>query len=133
MANSVAKDVAILLDANLFGVLGTNLFAMAWGDDSTDAQTIVLDTGGIDTANKDQYEQPTFQILSRGAKQGSGSDVYDTLRSIHVFLMQQPSLITISGTDYLGFWPVSAIAGLGRDDNGRFIYSMNYFTFRNSD
>ena len=129
--NSVAKDVATLLNGNLGLTLGTNLFGMEWGPDSTDVQYLVLDTTGVDTVDKTQYEQPNFQILVRGNRDGSASDVYDNIRVVHEFLITQAELITIGTTDYLGFEPLSSIGGLGRDENERYVYSANYTTYRN--
>ena len=133
MANSVAKDIATLLAANGFGTLGTNIFGMEWGPDSTDAQILIIDVIGVDTQDKDQYEHPSFQILKRGERAGSASDVYDDIKAIHNFLIQQAESVTINATDYLGFEPLGSIGGLGRDDNDRYVYSMNYTTFRNPD
>lgn len=130
MPNSVAQDIVTLLSDNALGTIGTDLFGMQWGD-GIDAQTLVIETGGVDTENKEQYEQPTFQILVRGAKLGAINTLYATIKSIHEFLIEQPELVTINTTDYLGFEPVSGINPLGRDDNNRFVYSSNYFTYRN--
>ena len=130
MVNSVAQDVATLLEGNALGTIGTDLFGMQWGD-GVDAQTLVIETGAIDTENKEQYEQPTFQILVRGSRQAAINTLYATIKAIHEFLIEQPELTTINTTDYLGFEPVSGIAALGRDDLNRFVYSSNYYTFRN--
>ena len=133
MANAVSKDIATLLAANALGTLGTDIFYGEWGNDSTDEQTLIIDTTGPDSVDKDQNENPAFQVLRRGGRQKSVSDVYDAARLIHVFLISQSSLVTINSTDYLGFDPVSSPAGIGRDDNDRYVYSMNYVTFRNPD
>lgn len=133
MANAVSKDIATLLAANGFGTLGIDIFFGEWGKDSTDEQILILDTGGIDTVDKDQYEQPAFQVLQRGGKQKSVSVVYDAARLIDIFLKEQLPLVTINGTDYLGFDPVSTPTGIGRDENDRYVYTMNYVTFRNPD
>ncbi len=133
MAGAVSKDIATLLAGNGFGTLGTDIFFGEWGIDSTDEQTLIVDTAGQDTVDKAQYENPAFQVLRRGGRQKSVSVVHDAARAIHVFLIEQPSLVTINSTDYLGFDPVSNPAGIGRDDNDRYVYSMNYVTFRNPD
>lgn len=130
MVNSVAQDVATLLEDNALGTIGTDLFGMQWGDD-IDSQTLVIETGAIDTENKEQYEQPTFQILVRGVRQGAINTLYATIKAIHEFLIEQSELVTINSTDYLGFEPVSGVIALGRDDNNRFVYSSNYYTYRN--
>lgn len=126
---AVSVDIMSLLNTNGLGVTGTDLFAMAWNE-SVDSQILILDTPGVDSPLKEVYEQPTFQILVRGEKGGDMITAHDLLRSIHEFLIVQPTQ-TIDGTDYLQYEPLSTIAGLGRDDNDRPVFTMNYYTFRN--
>jgi len=133
MANAVSQDIADLLAANGFGTKGTDIFFGEWGKDSTDIQTLIIDTSGPDTVDKDQYEQPAFQVLQRGGRQKSVTAVFSKARAIDVFLKEQPPLLTINSTDYLGFDPVSTPTGIGRDENDRYVYTMNYVTFRNPD
>lgn len=130
MVNSVAQDVAQLLNDNALGILATDLFAFQFAD-GIDAQTLVMETDAIPTEDKDQYEQPMFQVLVRGARQGPPATSYAIAKAAHEFLIAQPELVTINSTDYLGFEPLAGIAPLGRDENNRFVYSMNYYTFRN--
>ncbi|MCK5643132.1 MAG: hypothetical protein KAJ19_20150 [Gammaproteobacteria bacterium] len=127
---SVSQDIAALLDADVgLGLTsGADLFIMAW-DPDTDLQTLIMDTGGIDSDLKGIYEQPTFQVLHRGARDGDGATAYARMRQIHEFLIARPTE-TINGQQYLQFEPQSSLVGLGRDDNSRHVFSMNYFTFR---
>lgn len=126
---AVSVDMMTLLELNDFGTVGTDLFAMEWNA-NVDEQVLIIDTPGIDSPVKDIYEQPTFQILVRGGQGGDMIDTYNRLRSIHEFLISQPTQ-SIGSTGYLQYEPLSTIAGLGRDDNNRAIFSMNYFTIRN--
>ena len=127
---AVSVDIMTLLANNSLGTIGTNLFAMAWGE-GVDEQVLVLDAPGVNSPLKKVYEQPSFQILVRGEKNGDMNDAYQKMRDIHEFLIAQPSQ-DIDDTGYLQYEPLSSIAGLGRDDNDRGIFSMNYYTFRNS-
>lgn len=130
MTNSVAKDIATLLVANGLGVLGTSLFAEEFGPDTIDVQTVVISTGGINPEDKQAHEHLTFQVLCRGARNASSSSVYTMEKNIYDLLVALPEQNTINSTNYLGFEPVSNIASLGRDENDRFVYTMNYSTYR---
>lgn len=124
--NALSIDVMALLAANALGTVGTNLFAMEWGD-KVDAQTLILDTGGIPSDLKDSYEQPTFQILVRGNRNADANIAYQSIRAVHDFLIAQPSTINL-----LQFEPNSGPPTLlGRDENDRMTYSCNYYTYRN--
>jgi len=134
VSNAPSVDIATLLNDNGFGSLGTDLFAMTWGTNSSqqiNKQILVMDTSGFDSNLRLEFEQPGFQILTRGDKRESPKDVYDRARAVHIFLINQPDLLTINGVDYLGFEPIGNLAPLGKDENERFIFTMNYFTFRN--
>ena len=124
--NSVSVDILTLLTNNGF----TGLYAMAWND-SIDAQTLILDQAGFDSPLKDEHEQPIFQILVRGEKNADLNTAYQAMRAIHEFLIQAPTQ-NIDACEYTGFDPLSTIINLGRDDNDRAVFSMNYYTFRSS-
>lgn len=130
MSNAVSFDIITLLAANGFGTSGVDLFGMEWGVNVA-KQILVMDTAGFDSPQKLQFEQPGFQILARGEKTKSPTLVYDDARAIQIFLINQPTLVTINGTDYLGFEPQGNLAGIGRDSNQRYVYSMNFWTYRN--
>lgn len=126
---SVSIDIMNLLAANGLGAVGTNLFAMAWNEE-VDAQTVVIDGEGFNTTLKDEYENPVFRILVRGSKGDDMNTAYTAIRAVHEFLIVQPTQI-IDGTEYLQYEPLSTIMTLGRDDNDRAVFSINYYTFRN--
>jgi len=130
VSNAVSYDIATHLAANAFGTVGTDLFGMAWGK-GVDAQTLVMDSAGFESDQKLEYEKPGFQILVRGERNESAKTVYDSARAIYIFLINVADLVTINAVDYLGFEPQSNIAPLGYDENERFIYSMNFYTYRN--
>lgn len=128
--NSVSVDIMNLLAANALGTVGDDLFAIAWGE-GVDAQTLILDQPGFDTTLKENHEQPVFQVLVRGGKNTDMNTAYTAIRDVHEFLIIQPEQI-LGGVEYLHYEPISTILTLGRDDKDRAIFSMNYYTFRQS-
>ena len=127
--NAVSVDIARLLHNNDLGEFGTDLFAMTW-EPSKDNQTLIIDSEGMTSDLKTLYEQPSFQILVRGKKKQSPNEVYQSMRRIHEFLITREREI-INGTCYLEFEIKSMPYPLGKDENDRFIWSANYYTFRN--
>ena len=131
---AVSEDIRTLLNDNALGVEGTDLFSFECGTDNEgeeiDSQTLIIDTEPFTSDLKDQYEQPTFAILVRGVIDGDSKTVYDKIRAIIEFLIVQPTQ-TINTVDYLEFEPIAGVAPLGKDKNSRFVYSMNFYTFRN--
>lgn len=123
-------DVAQHLSANGFGVLGDDLWAGEWGED-IDKQTLVMNGVGTVADPKELYENPGIQILVRGAKNEPDHEVYSVAKSISDFLLALLDGVDIQGTCYTGFEESTNIANLGKDDNERFVYSMNFTTFRN--
>lgn len=122
-------DVAYHLSQNGFGDLGCEIFGGEWG--KPDAQILVIEGIGTPADPKELYEAPTVQILVRGKKRQASHKVYMTAKSVSDFLLTQPDGIDIQGVCYAGFEEASNIAQLGKDENERFIYSMNFSTFRN--
>ena len=131
--NSAAFDIMQFLNDAGYGSAGTDLFSFEWGQDQNgevDRQTLVLDQDAITSDLKEHYEQPVFQILVRGNKRDSGKIVYDRARLIFEFMIAQGTP-TINGTEYLEFEPISSVSLIGRDDNDRFVATMNFYTYRN--
>jgi len=130
---AVTEDIRFLLDANALGVSGTDLFSYEWGSSidgkEIDKQVLVVDSDSITSDLKETYEQPTFIIYTRGNPGESAKVVHDKARPIFDFLRAQPTQ-AINGVDYLEFEPIGGLLPLGRDDNKRFVYSMNFYTFR---
>jgi len=134
--NSVSEDIRQLLNNDgSFGIQGTDLFSFQWGVNSDgeeqNAQTIVIDTENLDVIDKQYYERPTFVIYVRGDTSESAHSVYDRARSIYQFMIIQVRQV-INGTEYIQYEPVGSPRNLGKDNNNRFVYSMNFSTFRNS-
>lgn len=122
-------DLALYLAANDFGTLGTDIFAGEWG--SASKQLMLLNGVGVPSDVKDLYENPGIQIFARGDKREADHEVYSTAKEVSDFILALADNIEINGVCYTGFEPTTNIANLGKDDNERFIYSMNFTTFRN--
>jgi len=127
--NATYYDVAQLLADNGLGTLGVDLFGGEWG--APDAQVLCLEGVGTPSDIKDTYEQTSVQILVRGEKRARDHDVYAVARAVSLFLLGLSDCVTVNGTDYKGFEEGSNIAPLGMDTNERFMYSLNFYTYRN--
>ena len=127
--NPTYYDMAFHLDANGFGTLGSDLFGGEWG--SADRQTLVIEGPAIISELKELYESPGVQILVRGEKRDTDLEVYRTAKAISDYLLSLPDSVDINGTCYTGFEETTNLAALGKDENERFVYSMNFSTNRN--
>ena len=129
--NPIYVDAAFFLQANGFGSLGTDLFGGEWGE-VKDKQILCLNGIATPADLKDLYEPQSLQILVRGDKLERDMDVYKRAYDIRKFFLSQPECIEMNGTPYKGFEENASVAPLGKDESQRFIYSMNFSTFRNS-
>lgn len=130
--NPFYYDTATLLSDGLTSLtLGSNLFGGEWNV-GKDKQTLCIEGVGFPSDQKELYEQPSVQILVRGDKGQADYRVYNMAKEISDFLLQQSECVTINSTDYKGFEVGSTIAPLGKDENERFVYSMNFYSWRNA-
>lgn len=131
--NAVSEDIRSLLNTSLFGVDGVDLFSLEWGTSSdgqeVDKQILITDSDEIDASNKTAYANPTFIIWVRGSKNESHKSVHDRARDIYEFMLQQVRQ-TLNGNLYIQYAPQGGLISLGKDDNKRVVYSMNFFTYR---
>ena len=125
----VYVSVCEYLHANYFGNIGYGIFGGEWGDD--DAQILVLSGGGQVAAPKDQYLNVEVQFLIRGDKRQSDREVYGVAKQVYDFLILAPDSLDINGVCFTGFEPTTNLASLGKDENERFIYAMNFSTYTN--
>lgn len=135
ISNPAYADVMTLISDNALGVIGETLFGGEWGtksgDVDIDEQVMVLEGPGTPSDIKEMYENPAIQILVRGIKRGRDIDVYSKAKAVSDLLLLTVDGFEINGTCYTGFEETSNIAQLGKDSNERFVYSMNFSTFRN--
>jgi hypothetical protein len=131
--NAVSEDIRSLLNTNLFGVSGVDLFSLEWGTtadgEEIDKQIAITDSDEIDATNKTAYAQPTFIIWVRGNINESHKSVHDRARDIYEFMLQQERQ-TLNGNLYIQYAPQGGLLSLGKDDNKRIVYSMNFYTYR---
>lgn len=134
--NAVAEDIRQLLadNAATLGLTSIPITAFQWksgaNGDEIDSQVLVLDAGNIDSLIKDEYENPTFEIRTRGDTQEGVKIVHDRARGIYEFMIQEPRK-TINGTEYIEYAPITdSILSAGKDKSNRFVYSTIFFTFR---
>ena len=130
--NAVSFDIATMLGANGFGTFGADgsIYAFAWNE-KLDEQILIMGSGNIPVPLKELNENPRFQILVRGKKGADINTAYGVIDSIHRFLIVQARQ-TINLTEYAYYEPVTGIISLGRDENDRYVFSSNYYTFRES-
>jgi len=132
--NPAYFDVMTLLKDNKLGVIDNDLFGGEWGE-GCDEQALCLEGVGVPSDLKQTYENPGVQILVRGEKAGQEGgrdiDVYARAKAIYDLLVTQEDSIIINDVCYTGFEPTTNLAALGKDENERFIYSMNFTTYRN--
>jgi hypothetical protein len=130
----IEKDVADYLDSSGFGTIGTNIFFGEWGKDAQDQdidkQLLVISTSGNNSDQPDLYEEPGFQVLSRGSIAGNATEAGNIATQVWQALIQAGE-VTINSVIYQCFEPRSSLMGLGRDENQRHVYSMNFWTVRN--
>lgn len=125
----ISQDIAALIEAQGLGTIGQNIFMFGWGE-KEESQLLILETGGFDPELQESLERLSFQVLYRGKKAESALIGYEKIREVYEFLNDQLNVI-IEGTCYPQFNPLAPPAGIGQDDEDRFIFSMNYVTYRN--
>lgn len=81
----------------------------------------IYDTGGSIGESWAGYDDPTIQIRARAV---AYDDAYDNLRAVRDALIL-PTSFTFQDWHYTGFWLISDIAHIGRDDKDRPIFTLN--------
>lgn len=133
--NAVSEDVRTLLHNAGKGVAGTDLFSMQWGSANgggeVHKQILVMDREPIDALIKDEYENPVFEVLVRGGVAENILAVHDRARGIYewfITLLRQE----VGPVTYIQFAPVGGIIPLSKDASNRAVFSMTFFTYRES-
>lgn len=132
---AVCEDIRTILHNGGKGTSGTDLFSFQWGSGvdgaEIDKQILVSDREPIPSLIKDEYENPVFEVLVRGTNSEGVKAVHDRARGIYEYLITLPRQ-TVSPSTYIQFAPVGGMIPLGRDDNNRPVFSMTFFTYRES-
>lgn len=123
---SPAHDLAIYLSTQAVGTLPGTISVNAEPADPAEVVTI-YDTGGQEP-DTDQLDimRPTFQVRVRSA---SFEACYSLQERIRDLLMLPGRVVTLDSA-FVVITPSSDIASLGRDDNNRFITTLNYSAIR---
>lgn len=119
---SAAEDVAEYLQSKSLGTLGTDLF---YGNEPEDRDlvltTTLYDTGGSPGESYEGYQDPFIQVRIRATDYNTG---YARGEAIKVQTIERHAF-DYGGWHYTGFWLVSDIAKIGRDEHRREIFTLN--------
>jgi hypothetical protein len=122
---SPAYSVAQHLAANGFGVFAASSgWSINAGSEpaTPDTAITVFDTGGEEPDTDQRDRRPTLQVRVRGP---SYDDAYTKIDDIAYFLANARPVV-LDGTRFVGFSITSDIAGLGKDDNNRHQFTVNF-------
>jgi hypothetical protein len=123
-----AKDLVAYLETESIGVQGDTLF-YSYLPDSPDTCLSVFETGGWAKDPDLPREDPTFQLMFRGADYDSVQALIEKVKAL--FMPNKiPKKCFSIGSDYIHLvQPMQPTAfNLGRDENDRLKYTWN-FTF----
>lgn len=126
--NAPHFDIASKIGAGTSLTLGTDLFCGEWG--RADYQVLVMDGVAPPSDLPFSYEQIGIQILVRGAKSQAARSVYETGKMVYDFIISLPDNFDANGCQYSSFEPSSNLAHIGKDENERHIYTMNFTAYR---
>lgn len=119
---SCAYSIAQYLDSLDIGTIGTDLFVGSEPDaPSAEIITTIYDTGGNPGESYAGFQDPTIQVRCCAVSYVEG---YDHLQSIKAALIEQTGFI-YDDWHFTGVWLISDIAGIGRDDRNREIFTFN--------
>lgn len=116
MASSPADDIAasILAGAGITAYVGTE-------PPEPDTCVTLYDTGGDGELAYRGYENPTVQVRVRSFDYAAG---YALAVQIRDMLVTERRIVTAEYV-YSGFWLVSDVAKIGRDDKNRELFTFN--------
>lgn len=112
--------------------MGVNLAGGEWLE-GIDAQILLLEGVGVQASLPRYFEKPGLQMLARGEKRMADHHVYTMIKTVYDVLVaykeadgQDPDNCLANGF----FIPSSTLSPLGKDENERFVYSVNFQTIR---
>lgn len=119
--SNIAKDISTLLQ-----VITNNVFVDEMPDDSVDNCITVYHAGGNKPnyyfGNERQIENPSIQVRVRHTNRKDALDWCYKIKD----LLDGKSNFTINGNNYILVTLSSDILNLGRDNQNRVHYSMNF-------
>lgn len=124
--NAFSVDLKDMIEAQILTLsFGTNFFIGAEPDTPHNVVTI-YDTSGWPPDPKLDYENPTAQVRVRNKAYTTGWDLaHDIMQAIH-----NKNEETWNGTRYLAVFADSDVLFIGRDEDERFIFTVNFRTTR---
>lgn len=123
MTAYLIDEIAQYLAANGIGTLGTNIFE---GDMPTtpDACICIYETTGLAAEHDIPLHSPSFQVMIRNTELDLGQAVAFSIRNL---LHNQYNLQFATNGTYVYSCNLIAEGGhIGRDDNGRDLFSLNF-------
>lgn len=117
----LADDIAQYLQDNSIGTLTTDLFE-ANLPDSPDNAIVVIETGGTAPETELPFRSPTFQVYIRNKSYSNGRNKLDAVRD----LLHNVRNLTIGSTYFYYIFAIAEGGHVGRDDNSRDLFSINF-------
>lgn len=123
---SPAHDIAGYLASRGVGTFPGTISVHAEPAEPANVVTL-YDTGGLepDTDELDLM-RPTFQVRVRNLDPAAGYALQEVIRN----LLMLPGRVVTADSAFVMITPSSDIASLGRDDNDRFLTTLNYSAIR---
>lgn len=117
-------DIAQHLHNNGIGVLGTSLFK-SYLPESPNTCIAIFDTGGLEPdLDITDIKNPTFQILVRDISYSLGKTKLDSIRTL--LHGKSNTDLGVGGTNFFYIFAVAEGGHIGRDDNNRDEFSINF-------
>lgn len=130
MANSVAKDMATLLQTQGVGTLGTDIFYGRMPN-SPDLQVSVYDTGSLFISPKYKRDEVTFQVRIRGDRNDhdTGYDLSNSVKNALLGIGPQ----VVNSTSYPLFVMLIDTTFVAYDDDNRPMWTQNWKTVKENE
>ena len=134
-----AEVVMVWLGEQCLGLTpGENLFCGEWGVTSIDGvptevdqQVLVILSPVTPAELSDLNENVGVQVVARGDRNESASKVYNRIKDINDAILAAGNTVEMNCTCYIGWEKQGDILGLGKDENHRHGFSVNFFSSRN--
>lgn len=118
-----ARDMISLLESSAIsaGEFEKDLF-VGLMPHKPDNATTAYDTGGFEPESGYNYERPTVQFTVRNHSYSDGfalaQNIMDSLNGLYG--------VVVDGYRYIGIWAMNGPNSIGRDDNNRCQFTVNF-------
>jgi hypothetical protein len=120
---AVIDDIAQHLHNQGVASLSTSLFKGYLPED-IDSGIVVIDTGGLEPDRELVMSEPTVQVFVRNTSYSTGKSKIDAVKTaLH---QQKNTQLIPSGIYFYYIFAIQEPGNLGRDENGRHEFSINY-------